>query len=449
MRTLQHHLFVVFDWYIVLQQGDILNCEIRGEHFAAISEIDMIDLGAIWTRARTWSDNKKEWKLIDVWPEAFGAQSELLEAIQSESSPSEQMTKISERCAMQGAARLMAVRQLRVLAEKLEREDMEMDELSGELKSIETLTVDCAADDTRSGDEVLQSIAGELSGKKKVISVPSPEHLRRVYGNWEGNKTYWIGAETSCYKTTFILEAMRIASESHRILFCTLEDDAESVMKRDIVNAGHIDRDQEEITRATLRKTYTQETIPVNFLRAAELISRRNVRIMDKGATWPQLRARIIRAVHRHKIQFVGVDFLQRIQRLPGMDANQHVEMCANGLADLAKELGIPFLIGAQFTSEASRSMQNDQKRRPTCNDFRGGSVIEQAAHAVLLHHVPCKTSPDITLIVGKWKDGMRRDFDIHADGARDKLTERKKPQPLIGGAALKMNDVQWGSKNA
>lgn len=414
--------YIIFNWYVVQQREPILDSPIRWEHFVASPS-----LRDYWKTACDMSHAHEDWTPHKVNPNFAYDDAKLLDEIQN-TLTSRHLVKRAEVIQIEYATMNELANQAYDFANRCKVGELSVAEVSAELEAMRELTVDCIQDSTRSSDEILEGIIDELVTPGRKSYLPAPGYIADTYGHYEKGKTYYVGAKTSCFKTTTICESLRVIGDAgHRCLMWTLEDNGESLVRRDVVAAGFSDVDY-----STFSRTFKDRNeIPGGLFRAGEKISRRNIRYGQEPLALDALKSRVTRACHKHKIECVAIDFIQRIKRMPGQTMSDHIELCANELADLAKKLNVVMFVGAQFTSEASRAMDNDPNRMPSVHDFKGGSAIEQSAHAVILNHVPKQEGQEpgpvtIKVIMAKWKNGPKMRWDVVADGARDTLTLAK-----------------------
>lgn len=113
-------------------------------------------------------------------------------------------------------------------------------------------------------------------------------------------------------------------------------------------------------------------------------ISKAPITIQDQaGLTIGQLQARARRMKHRHKVEFLVVDYLQLIHGRNKQNRTQELTEISVGLKSLAKELALPVLALAQLNRENER----DGNREPRLSDLRDSGSIEQDADMVALLH--------------------------------------------------------------
>ena len=83
---------------------------------------------------------------------------------------------------------------------------------------------------------------------------------------------------------------------------------------------------------------------------------------------------------HEHGIQFLGVDYIQRLKASSGDSREEQIEQIVMDLKSIAKELNIPVVA----LSSVNRSLENREDKRPTLSDFRGSGAIESEADVAI-----------------------------------------------------------------
>ncbi len=97
--------------------------------------------------------------------------------------------------------------------------------------------------------------------------------------------------------------------------------------------------------------------------------------------TVQQIKMRVKRAVRKHQIQVVFIDYLGLIRSNSRNQQKVHqVEEITQNLKAMAKELDIPVVLLCQL----SRSLENRDDKRPMLADLRDSGAIEQDADAVM-----------------------------------------------------------------
>lgn len=81
-----------------------------------------------------------------------------------------------------------------------------------------------------------------------------------------------------------------------------------------------------------------------------------------------------------HNIQALYVDYMQRIKVNNDRAKHEQIEQIAQGLKELARELGIPVIVLAQV----NRKVEDRQNKRPLMADLKDSGGIEQEADVIM-----------------------------------------------------------------
>ena len=131
----------------------------------------------------------------------------------------------------------------------------------------------------------------------------------------------------------------------------------------------------------------------LRYSNAGAEVARWPLFIEEGATTLSSIRAKARRAVRRHGIGLVVVDYLQLVEDPATRNQNRTVEVgaVAQGLKRLAKELHVPVVTPAQI----NRRSWDRADKRPTMADLRESGQIEQAADVILGLHRPIVFDPD------------------------------------------------------
>lgn len=114
----------------------------------------------------------------------------------------------------------------------------------------------------------------------------------------------------------------------------------------------------------------------------------------ERGISLSGMIAKARRLKRRHGIQMLIIDHVREIvpdRKAKGDNEFQHIADVVQASGNLAGELGIPVILGAQLKRDpASRDIKTAADiRLPNLGDVWGGSAIEQKADTVLFVHRP------------------------------------------------------------
>jgi len=162
------------------------------------------------------------------------------------------------------------------------------------------------------------------------------------------------------------------------------------------------------------------------FVQAANVLSDAQIFLDDTPALTPnQLRSKCRRLDQEYGLDLVIVDYLQLMQGDIRSDNRvQEVSGISRGLKQLARELNVPVLAGAQL----SRAVEQRQDKRPVLSDLRESGSLEQDSDIVMFIHRPDMYNTEgaktniADIIVAKHRNGPTADVQLVFRGALTKF---------------------------
>jgi replicative DNA helicase len=162
------------------------------------------------------------------------------------------------------------------------------------------------------------------------------------------------------------------------------------------------------------------------FVEAANVLSDTQIFLDDTPALTPnQLRSKCRRLDQEYGLDLVIVDYLQLMQGdIRSENRVQEVSGISRGLKQLARELNVPVLAGAQL----SRAVEQRQDKRPVLSDLRESGSLEQDSDIVMFIHRPDMYNTDgaktniADIIVAKHRNGPTADVQLVFRGALTKF---------------------------
>jgi len=215
--------------------------------------------------------------------------------------------------------------------------------------------------------------------------------LDDAMGGLQPGRLVVIGARPgNCKSATMLQWAHNIASANEKVLFVTLEMSETEIAHR--LLACQTALPLSGISEGTLSAA--------DFKRLSQVLEERSIDPADliwtidgKKQNLASLR-RICREHAKQGIKVVFVDYLQ-IMEADSLDRNQprHVQVASlsRGLKQLAQELKITIVVGAQL----SREVEGRADNQPQLRDLRESGSIEQDADQVLLLDRPELRDPN------------------------------------------------------
>lgn len=253
--------------------------------------------------------------------------------------------------------------------------------------------VDGATVANRAFDDFLRAV----DRRGAVAGVPTGyATLDRRLGGMRRGQLLVLAGRPGMGKTAMLAGiAARAAAGGARVLFVSAEMVPEDVMARALAAVSGLPlgavRDGARIPPGTNRWEPFERHSPevAQVANAARRLA--SLPIHWDGSDAPQLaavRARARRLARRRGggVDLVVVDYLGRTRGSDhSRDAGRYAEVSelARGYKTLARELGIPVLLGSQM----SRASEKRDDRRPMLSDLRDSGEIEQEADVVMFLH--------------------------------------------------------------
>ncbi|QEL15621.1 replicative DNA helicase [Limnoglobus roseus] len=237
-----------------------------------------------------------------------------------------------------------------------------------------------------------------------VVATGVPELDRLLGGGLKPGTSTALAARTGVGKTALaLLILLHAAYAGVGGLLISLEMSCREVADRFLSMLSGVDSSRVGGT-APLTADEIEQLTAVTFGGAAR------VWVADRpGQTAARIAATARRAVRRHGVGLIVVDYLQLVHPENPRDARHlQVGTVATRLKELARTLNVPVLVLAQL----NREVENRQDGRPRLSDLRDSGQIEQDADAVILLH-PTPTEPGaecqaIDLLLEKNRHGPR-----------------------------------------
>lgn len=153
-----------------------------------------------------------------------------------------------------------------------------------------------------------------------------------------------------------------------------------------------------------------------------------------ESPTMAQIRAAVKRQRVRGGVDFVVVDYLQRVEFDSKLEERIGVGRTAQGLKSLARMLEIPVIVACQLN-------RSSEGREPSLSDLAESGKIEREADVVLFLHPDPETKasdldfPTVHLIVGKHRAGECRRFKLSFEKRFTRLVQMVDAREWKAGA--------------
>lgn len=232
---------------------------------------------------------------------------------------------------------------------------------------------------------VFNDMQDRLDGKSEIgLSFGLPDLDKVVNGLRPGNLVI-IAGKPGTGKTvmgTGLCDKIAIRDKKSALIF-SLEMGKKELALRALASISGVSKNRLESGRAVEKKE-SEEALKVGV--AVSKMANADVRICDKGALSFSRICNIARFEHRaRKLDLIVIDYLTLITSDPGskfQTRSSEIGSFTRGFKALAKELGIPIILLAQF----NRAMESrGANSRPQMSDLRDSGEIEQDADIIAL----------------------------------------------------------------
>jgi replicative DNA helicase len=285
--------------------------------------------------------------------------------------------------------------------------------------------------------DALARRAADPGAASSVLGYPTGiPTLDRLTGGLRPGKLMLVAGGTGRGKSALAAQISRHLAVGLRlpVLFCSLEMTPEENVLRLLcigTREGHLGISSDRLTAPSLGE---REWRVLNRSYQQLLEAPLYVHRAMGGLTLARIATLLRRAVQLHGVKIGVVDYLQRVQkRDPKLSPYEHVSEVADGLKDIAMELGIALLVPVQLNRDSAR-----ENRRPELPDMRESGVIEQAANdVVMIWHEPGqenKWPKRAELIVRKARAGAEGTVDCWWYPALTQFSERAPEDEENGG---------------
>lgn len=271
----------------------------------------------------------------------------------------------------------------------------------------------------------LDEIEEAQANRGKVRGIPTGfVDLDRMTGGLRERTLTILAARPSQGKSSLLgalLEHAAIEAGVPTLLF-SLEDEGVALIKRMLARRGSV-----QLYR--MKDGFLAKSDFPRLAESADAISKSPL-FVDESAelTIQDLRARARMMVRRHRIQLIGVDYLQLLKgssRQARDNRALEVAEVASGLKAMAKELGVAVVAAAQLGRGA------DDYERPKMSHLRESGGIENAADIIGLLVRPGKKKKELEddhaiLEIAKQRDGATGEVRLLWDGSMTKFENER-----------------------
>ena len=216
-----------------------------------------------------------------------------------------------------------------------------------------------------------------------------------------GNIILWAG-RPGMGKTAGMLDIALYAALAHKKKVATfsLEMSNEQITRRLVCKFG--------VSMSSVRTGRMKETEWPLYTHAVDCLAQTEIFMNDISDIMPnQIRAKCHGLKSRHGLDLVVVDYIGLMGNGGMENRNQELSYISRELKKTARELNVPFLVGAQL----NREIEKRTDKRPMLSDLRDSGSLEQDADIVAFLHRPNEADKDkprqeMSLLVEKQRDG-------------------------------------------
>ncbi len=240
------------------------------------------------------------------------------------------------------------------------------------------------------------------------VGVPTGyKDLDALLGGFQKSDLLILAARPGMGKTSLKLNiAMAASRRNVRVAIFSLEMSREQLMQRLVSTETEIDSQKLRLGRLN-DKEYDR------FIESMGKLSELPIYMDDTPAlSVLQLRTKCRRLYREHGLDLIVIDYLQLMTSGDTMRRNdnrvQEISYISRGLKELARELNVPVVAGAQL----SRAVEQRVDKRPLLSDLRESGSIEQDADVVMfiyrddVYNDPSEYPNQADIIVAKHRNG-------------------------------------------
>lgn len=275
-------------------------------------------------------------------------------------------------------------------------------------------------------DDSGEIVANEVAVYQAIDSLDAPlgvktpwRSLDDVISGWSPGMLYVVGARPGVGKTVLgVGVLLDVARRGQTAVMVSLEMPRNELYLRMLSNVGSV-RGERILHRSTRGDDDDRLAQAASHVAALPLI------VDDRSAlSLAQVRS-LVRGVQRTRdVGVVVVDYLGLVKPpadAPKNDRRVQVDAIAQGLKNLARDLGVPIVALAQL----NRGIDGRGEKVPTLSDLRESGGIEAAADCVVLLHRDFNDAPDdLTVVVAKNRHGPQARFHLDFRGEFSRIED-------------------------
>lgn len=233
-------------------------------------------------------------------------------------------------------------------------------------------------------EEILKELDEQIEAARNsegVTGIPSGySKIDGITSGWHGTNFVIVAARPAMGKTQFAIGMAKHASvdNNYKGLFFNCEMSEVQLMKRIIAVDGNIKGYSMKYGNMSREET-------LSYFDSRDRILESNLKLRAGSFTVTDIISEIHRERNANGLDYVIVDYLQKVRFPDAQNRNNEVEEVSARLKDVANELGIPIIALAQL----SRSVEHRPDKKPMLSDLRDSGAIEQDADIVIFLYRP------------------------------------------------------------
>lgn len=268
-------------------------------------------------------------------------------------------------------------------------------ETAGKIKKIgdEAMKIGVSSVPTRNIFDTVHDIRKRMDGEEAPLLASGLRSLDDSFGGgWELGTLNVIGARSGSGKTAFAMFALRNGFKAGRkVGFISMEMTPIQYERRELSMETKVAYNKMK------QGTTLDETDYKRIVLAAQQLNEHNYPRSYCGNVTPErLYSEVLKMVFEHGVQYIFIDYLQRLQVKDGKGANiawMLAQICSS-LKGLCIEHNVCIILLSQLNRSSS---SGGHKRKPNMTDLRDSGGIEENMDTITLMYKPLE-KPDGTI---------------------------------------------------
>jgi replicative DNA helicase len=291
------------------------------------------------------------------------------------------------------------------------------------------LSIDVSKETLTTSKQVAGSFIDQMqerfNRKGQLSGIPTGFfHLDEKTDGLQPREMAIIAARPSIGKTAIAIAIAEHAAIKSKVptLFISLEMSKEAIFRRTISTVG-------SIPMQSLKSGNLNEGEMKSMMLSSGKVANSPLWFIDGSSihSISNIMANVRRAVRKHGVRLVIVDYLQKIKAADRSEKRTYeVAEVSGKLKDIAVQTGVAMLCLAQLNRESEK----EKGRQPRLTDLADSGQIERDADLVmLLNRDRSEASGEAAIIIAKQRDGECGIVNLHYEGQFCRFTD---PSPTF-----------------